>query len=79
MMCAQWKIICAVFMFCRGVVSSLTNVWTCRVCGSGIWSAVTSQGPIGANSSGVLPVIHCETRFCTSRAVKSCRHAYPKT
>ena len=70
-MCAQLKIICLVFMSWRGVVSSFTNVWTCSVCGSGIWSAVTSQGPSGANSSGVLPVIHCETRCCGSRAVKS--------
>ena len=48
-------------------------------CGSGISSAVTIHGPIGANVSSALPRIHCVSPNCRSRAEMSSPHVYPST
>ena len=76
--CEQWlmiaatpKYICAVFDCC--ITSSLTRHSIASACGSGISSAVTSDGPIGQNVSSDLPRVHWPSPNWRSRAETSLR------
>ena len=65
--------------FC--IVWPLSRSWILRLCGSVTSSAVTSTGPVGANVSNVLPMVHCFSSplNCQSRAETSCPTVYPPT
>src|ERR1017187_3911680 len=65
------KIRLLVFESCK--VSPLSVREIRRLWGSGISSAVTIHGPVGAKVSQLLPRYHCLSLNCMSRALTSCR------
>ena len=66
---ATERTICAVEASC--IVRPSRTVQMCRSCGSGISSAVTTNGPVGVKPSNDLQRDHWASEYWMSRAVMS--------